>query len=56
MAGELPISPRVIQLLQDLREEWTSLDERIRAYDDELAALTRENGRLDNWRPSRASA
>jgi transposase len=28
---------------QDLREEWESLDERIRAYDDEFAALTREN-------------
>ena len=43
MAGELPISPRVIRLLEDLRDEWASLDERIRAYDDELAALTREN-------------
>ena len=43
MAGELPISPRVLRLLQDLREEWESLDERIGAYDDELAALTREN-------------
>jgi transposase len=43
LAGELPISPRVLRLLQDLREEWESLDERIRAYDDELAALTREN-------------
>ena len=43
MAGELPISPRVIRLLEDLRDEWASLDERIRAYDDELAVLTREN-------------
>ena len=43
MAGELPISPRVIRLLHDLREEWENLDERIRAYDDELAAMTREN-------------
>jgi transposase len=33
----------VIRSLQDLREEWESLDERLRAYDDELAALTREN-------------
>jgi len=32
-----------MRLLQDLRAEWASLDERIRAYDDELAALTREN-------------
>ena len=43
MAGELPISHRVIRLLQELRAEWASLDERIRGYDDELAALTREN-------------
>ena len=43
MAGELPISPRVVRLLQDLREEWASLDERISAYDDELAALIRED-------------
>jgi transposase len=43
MAGELPISHRVIRLLQDLCDEWASLDERIRGYDDELAALTREN-------------
>ena len=43
MAGELPISPRVLRLLQDLREEWESLDERISAYDDGIAALTREN-------------
>jgi transposase len=43
MAGELLISPRVMRLLQDLRAEWASLDERIRAYDDELAAMTREN-------------
>ena len=26
MAGELPISPRVIRLLEDLRDEWASLD------------------------------
>ena len=43
MAGELPISPRAIRLLQDLREEWADHDERIKAYDDELAALTRED-------------
>ena len=43
MAGELPISPRVVRLLQDLCDEWASLDERIRGYDDELAALTRED-------------
>jgi hypothetical protein len=42
MAGELPISPRVIRLLQDLCEEWASLDERIRAYDDDRRADPRE--------------
>jgi transposase len=40
---ELPISPRVLRLLQDLRDDWASLDERIMGYDDELAALTRED-------------
>lgn len=43
MAGALPISARARRLLDDLQEEWSSLDKRIRAYDDELAALTREN-------------
>lgn len=41
--GELAVSPRAIRLLQDLREEWASLDRRIAAYDDELAALTRDD-------------
>lgn len=41
--GELAVSPRAIRLLQDLREEWASLDRRITAYDDELAALTRDD-------------
>ncbi len=43
LAGVLSISPRVIRLLQERREEWEKLDERIRAYDDEFAAMTREN-------------
>ena len=43
MAGELAISPRALRLLQDLRDEWASLDRRIGAYDDELAALTRDD-------------
>jgi transposase len=30
-------------LLEDLREEWEGIDQRIKAYDDELAALTRED-------------
>ncbi|WP_241656667.1 IS110 family transposase [Sphingomonas oligophenolica] len=41
--GELKISPRALRLLQDLREEWASLDRRIGSYDDELAALTRDD-------------
>ena len=44
MAGELPISQRARQLLQDLRDEWMDQDRRIKAYDDELMALTREDG------------
>jgi transposase len=43
MQGELPISPRALRLLQDLRDEWVDLDRRIKAYDDGLAALTRED-------------
>jgi transposase len=37
----LSVSPRVRQLLADLREEWAALDKRITAYDEEFAALTR---------------
>lgn len=43
MAGELAISPRALRLLEDLRDEWASLDRRIGAYNDELAALTRDD-------------
>ena len=43
MADEMPISARALRLLQDLRDEWASLDRRVKAYDDELAALTRED-------------
>ncbi|KRB78765.1 MULTISPECIES: IS110 family transposase [unclassified Sphingomonas] len=32
-----------IRLLRDLRNEWASLDRRIGSYDDELAALTRDD-------------
>ena len=41
--GELAVSPRALKLLQDLRDEWASLDRRIGTYDDELAALTRDD-------------
>lgn len=43
MGGELQISARAVRLLADLRDEWSSLDRRIKAYDDELAALTRDD-------------
>lgn len=34
---------RAPRLIEDRREEWTELDRRIRAYDDELTALTRQD-------------
>jgi len=39
----LAISPRMLRLLEDLRDEWRALDRRIKAYDEELAVLTRDN-------------
>lgn len=45
MSGEMPISARAVRLIGDLRDEWANLDRRIRAYDDELAALTRDDDR-----------
>lgn len=42
-AGELAVSSRMLRLLADLRDEWVDLDRRIKAYDDELAVLTRED-------------
>lgn len=43
MSNQQAISPRACQLVQDLREEWAGLDRRIAAYDDELAAVTRDD-------------
>lgn len=43
MDAELPISDRAVRLLIDLRDEWASMDRRIKTYDDELAALTRDD-------------
>lgn len=37
----LMVGARIRKLLEDLRKEWAALDERIRAYDEEFAALTR---------------
>lgn len=39
----LAVSARAVQLLKDLRQECAVLDQRIRAYDDELADLTRSD-------------
>ena len=43
MAGDPAVSVRTAALLADLRDEWAGLDQRVKAYDDELAALTRED-------------
>lgn len=43
MTGDPAVSARTRTLLEDLRDEWTGLDRRVKAYDDELAALTRED-------------
>lgn len=43
VAGDLAVGARASTLLDDLRDEWSALDKRIKAYDDELAALTRED-------------
>ena len=37
----LAVGERTRKLVEDLRKEWSALDERIKAYDDEFAALTR---------------
>lgn len=43
MAGDPAVSARTRTLLADLHKEWAGLDHKIKAYDDELAALTRED-------------
>ncbi len=43
MAGDLALSVRADRLLKELREEWAGLDRRIKAYDDEFVALTRDD-------------
>jgi transposase len=40
---ELAVSPRIVRLLKDLREEWAALDRQLEAYDVELLDLTRSN-------------
>jgi transposase len=39
----LSASQSAKRLLEDLREEWAELDQRVKAYDEELAALTRDD-------------
>lgn len=43
MTGDPAVSDRTRKLLSDLRDEWAGLDRRVKEYDDELAALTRED-------------
>ena len=35
------VSPRIMRLLDDMQEQWRLLDQRIRAFDDEFAAMAR---------------
>ena len=50
--GELGINARALRLLEDLRDEWASLDRRVKAHDDELAALTARTA----WRDGLATS
>jgi transposase len=43
MLGEKPVSPRMRQLIDDMRKEWLELDRRIAAFDDEFAASARSD-------------
>jgi transposase len=35
------LGPRLRRLIEDMREEWQSIDQRIKGYDDELAERVR---------------
>ena len=39
--GSVTLSPRTLVLVKDMRTGWAELDQRIRAYDDEFAALAK---------------
>jgi transposase len=43
--GEVPLSPRVRQLVDDMRAQWAELDRRIEAFNDEFAARAKEDQR-----------
>jgi transposase len=42
--GEVPLSPRIRQLVTDMRAQWAELDRRIAAFDEEFAARAKEDG------------
>ena len=44
-SGAPSLSTRMLHLLHDLRDEWSELDRRIRAYDKELAYMASEDER-----------
>lgn len=41
LGSDAVLSPRMVRLLQDLRDEWAELDRRIKAYDEELLQTRR---------------
>lgn len=43
LAGEVAISRRIRQLVEDMRAQWRALDERIGAFDAEFVAIARED-------------
>ena len=44
LATEIPIvSARIKRLLEDMQEQWRSLDQRIASFDDEFAAMARSD-------------
>lgn len=46
MADDLAVSVRARRLLDELREEWAGIDQRIKTYDDEFTTLTREDAQV----------
>jgi hypothetical protein len=45
------LSPRIRALIEDLRAEWRSLDERIAAFDKSLSRWRARTRRRGAWRP-----
>jgi len=46
LAGEMAISRRIRELIEDMRDEWRALDDRIGALDTEFADLARTDGSM----------